>query len=122
MNKKISITEAELVIMKVLWEKGEMTSPELLSYLEGNASTLKTLLKRLVEKGAVGTKEVKARTFRYFPIVTEEEYVNSERKGFLSRVFDGSKERFLMNFVKEEKVTKEELLSLISLIEEEMEG
>lgn len=120
MNKKITITEAELVIMKVLWEKGEMTSPELLSYLEGNASTLKTLLKRLVEKGAVGTKEVKARTFRYFPIVTEEEYINFERKGFLNRVFDGSREKLLLNFVKEEKISKDDLLNLISLIEEEL--
>lgn len=120
MDKRISITEAELSLMKVFWEKGELSSPELLSFLEGNASTLKTLLKRLVEKGAVGTKEVKSRTFRYFPIVSEEEYINSERKGFLDRVFDGSREKLLLNFVKEEKVTKDDLLNLISLIEEEL--
>lgn len=119
MKRQVSIADSELPIMKVLWERGEMTSSEILSFLEGNKSTLKTLLKRLVEKGAVGVEEINARTYRYQAIVSEEEYINAERKGFLERAFGGSKEKLLLNFVKEEKVTKRDLEELLKQIEEE---
>ena len=50
MEKTISIADAELPIMKVLWEKEDLTSPEIFANMTGNKSTLKTLLKRLVKK------------------------------------------------------------------------
>ncbi len=117
--KNIRIAEAELPIMKLLWEQGELTSTEILSGLSGNKSTLKTFLKRLVEKGAVETEEIKTRTFRYRAAVTQEEYINQERKGFLDRVFDGSARNMLLNFVKEEKLTHKDIKDLLDLIEKE---
>lgn len=119
MKKQISIADSELPIMKVLWENGEMTSPELLSKLSGNKNTLKTLLKRLTEKGAVGINEIGKRAYSYFPVISEEAYINKERKGFLQRVFDGSKEKMLLNFVKEEKITRKDLEDLMMMIEED---
>lgn len=117
--KNIRIAEAELPIMKVLWERGALTSTEILANLSGNKSTLKTLLKRLVEKGAVQTEEIKSRTFLYQAIVTREEYINQERKGFRERVFDGSRKNMLLNFVKEEKITRKDIADLLELIEKE---
>lgn len=119
MKVEINIAESELPIMKVLWERGPLTSPEIFEHLEGNKSTLKTLLKRLVEKGAVKTESINARTYRYLPVITQGEYVDRERRGFLQRVFDGSKRQMLMNFVKEEKITREDLEELLNMIEEE---
>lgn len=118
MSKSFSVSDSELPVMKVLWEKGELPLSELLSYLEGNKNTLKTFLKRLVEKGIVGVHEINSRTYRYFPIVKQEEYINQERKGFLQKVFDGSKKKMLLNFVKEEQITKEDLTELLKMIEE----
>ncbi len=118
MKKNINISNSELAIMKVLWEFGELSSPDIFSRLEGNKSTLKTLLKRLVDKGAVGTNELTSRAYTYYAIVSEKEYINSERKGFLDRVFDGSKNKMLLNFVKEEKISKKDLEDLMKLIEE----
>lgn len=117
MKSKYEITEAELPIMKVLWDNGKMTSPEIFEHLEGNVSTFKTLLKRLVKKGSVKTEEINTRTFWYQPAIDEQAYINHERKGFLQRVFNGSKQKMLLNFVQEEKISKEEIEQLLAMIE-----
>ncbi len=119
MQSKYNITSAELPIIKKLWDKGEMTSPELFDGMEGNINTLKTLLKRLVSKGSVAVNKVKTRTYSYYAAITRDEYLNYERKGFLNRVFDGSKKKMLLNFVKEENITKSDLEELIKMIEED---
>ncbi len=118
-KNEIKIANSELPIMKVLWERGELTSPEIFEHLEGNVSTLKTLLGRLVDKEAVGTNKMTARTYTYYPLVSEQEYIASERTSFLSRVFDGSKNKMLLNFVKEEHITREDLENLLKIIDEE---
>ncbi|HHV09403.1 MAG TPA: BlaI/MecI/CopY family transcriptional regulator [Clostridiales bacterium] len=119
MKKQIQIADAELPIMKVLWDKGDLTSPEIFADMDGNKSTLKTLLQRLVAKGAVKATEVNSRTYRYSPIITREEYTNATRKSFIQKVFDGSSEKMLLNFVKEEKISREDLQRLLDIIEEE---
>ncbi len=119
MSKKVQIADSELPIMQVLWKKGDCTSPEIFASMDKNISTLKTLLKRLVDKGAVQAEEINSRTYRYSAVVSEEEYVAGARKNFLQTVFGGSKEKMLLNFVKEENVTKEDLKHLLELIDKE---
>lgn len=119
MKRQISIADAELPIMKVLWEKGELTSPEIFANMTGNKSTLKTLLQRLVAKGAVSAAEINARTYRYSSIVSREEYTRQERIGFLHKVFDGSAQKMLLNFVREENITRDDLQKLAEMIEED---
>ncbi len=120
MKKKdnINIANAELPIMKVLWQRGELTSPEIFEDIDGNVSTLKTLLKRLVDKKAVGTNKLNSRSYTYYPIISENEYIRAERKGFISRVFDGSKNKMLLNFVKEEEITRSDIEDLLKMIDE----
>jgi len=118
-KNNIPIADAELPIMKVLWDKGSLPSPEIFADMEGNKSTLKTLLQRLVAKGAVEATEINSRTYRYRAIVTREEYTNATSKNFLQKVFDGSAEKMLINFVKEEKIGREDLQKLLDLIEED---
>ncbi len=118
-KREINIANSELPIMKVLWQKGELPSPDIFAELDGNVSTLKTLLKRLVDKGEVGKNQLGSRSYTYYAITSEREYINAERKGFLARVFDGSKNKMLLNFVKEENITKEDIKQLLELIEED---
>ena len=117
MLRKIDINDCELPIMKFLWKKDGMTSSEIFADITGNRSTLKTLLSRLVERGAVRAEEINRRNFRYFAAVTEEDYIESQRKTFLEKVFDGSAEKMLLNFVKEENVSADALRRLVDLIE-----
>lgn len=121
MPKKIRISESELPIMKALWQKGPCTSPELFAGMDKNPSTLKTLLGRLVEKGAVAAEPVNSRTYCYRALLSEQEYIRNARRSFLHTVFDGSREKMLMNFVTEESVTKEDLQRLIQLIDDKEE-
>ncbi len=121
--KQVSITDGELPIMKVLWEKGPTTSPEIYNNLEGavmkNKSTFKTELLRLVQKGAVKAEELKARNFLYSALVSRDEYIAHTRKNLLNRVFDGSTFNMLLNFVREEKISKAEIEKLLDQIKEE---
>lgn len=123
MNEKIAITDAELDIMRVLWEKGSCTSPEILQGVSRtetrNRNTMKTLLLRLVNKGAVGYEEINSRTYKYFPIVTQDAYVSAESESFMKKLFSGSPQKMLLNFVKEEQITKNDLQRLIDLIEDD---
>ncbi len=119
MKKHIQITDAELPIMKVLWEKDDLTSPEIFAGMDGNKSTLKTLLQRLVSKGAIKAIKINSRTYRYSPIITRGEYTNASSRSFIQKVFDGSAEKMLLNFVKEDKINREDLQKLLDMIEEE---
>jgi len=118
-----AVTDAELDIMKVLWKHGPLTSPAIFAALTNGRSkkigTLKTLLSRLVRKGSVRCEEINARHYMYFPVMTEDEYIERNRRRLIDKVFDGSTQNLLLNFVKEEKVSKEDLESLIRQIEEE---
>jgi len=119
MQKKITVNDSELPIMKVLWRQSGVTSPEILAQLDGNKSTLKTLLGRLVSRGAVRAEEINQRSYRYYAAVSEEEYIEGQRRSFLQKVFDGSAEKMLLNFVREEHISAEDLRSLIDQIEGE---
>ena len=116
-SKKIVVNDCELPIMKALWIKDGITSPEIFAGIKGNKSTLKTLLARLVERGAVRIEEINQRTYRYFAVVTEDDYTREQRETFLQKVFDGSAEKMLINFVKEENISADALRRLVDLIE-----
>jgi len=117
-----AVTDAELDIMKVLWKNGPLTSPAIFAALTNGRSkkmgTLKTLLGRLVRKGSVRCEEINSRHYLYIPVLTKEEYIENNRRRMIDKVFDGSTQNLLLNFVKEEKITKEDLEELIKQIEE----
>jgi BlaI family penicillinase repressor len=120
---KPSITDAELDIMKVLWEKGAATSQEILRGVSGdeskNRNTVKTLLLRLIGKGAAEYEKIGARTYRYKPVISEQEYLAQSSRHFLDRLFDGSAKKLILNFVEQEKISKAELEELIKQIGDE---
>ena len=116
-----TITDAELDIMKALWKIGTATSPAIFAAIpnseEMNTGTLKTLLSRLVSKGAVKVDEINLRHYLYTPVVTEREYIRINRKRMIDKVFDGSVRKMLLNFIEEEKITGDDLKQLIQQIE-----
>ena len=107
--KKIS--DAELEVMKILWERGVVTSPEIIEILsQKNAwekTTIKTLLSRLVKKECVKQKKQKGQLDQYSPIITENEYKKSENENFITKLYQGSVKNMLLNFVEEKQISKE---------------
>ena len=118
-----AVTDAELDIMKVLWKHGPLTSPAIFAALTNGRSkkmgTLKTLLGRLVRKGSVRVEEINSRHYLYIPVLTQEKYIEGNRRRLIDKVFDGSTQNLLLNLVKEEKIPKENLESLIRQMEED---
>lgn len=118
------ISESEWVVMKELWHRHPQTSGELIQGLEGRTSwspaTIKTLLNRLVGKGALGF-EKRGREYLYEPLVEEAACVRAESVSFLDRVFGGALAPMLASFLETEQVSQDELARLKALLAEREE-
>ena len=121
--RKYEITDAELEIMKLLWEKEELTLNEIVELLskkeKKNKSTVKTLLYRLIEKKSVKSIINKKKENTYRAEIEKEKYLKKENESFLEKLYNGSTNKLLLNFVEEKKITKKDLEDLLNLIESE---
>ncbi len=116
------ITDAELEIMKVLWEKKSLTLNELVEQLskeeQKNKSTIKTLLYRLIDKKMVKSVEKNKKENEYKPLISEKKYLKSANENFLDKVYAGNVDHMLLNFVEDKKITKEEIEKLLKILDE----
>lgn len=123
MQSKYDITDSELEIMKVLWNNGESTLSDILAELDKtkkrNKNTVKTLLYRLVDKGSVLSKKRDKFCCLYQANITEKRYLRIANKSFLGKLYQGSAEKLLLNFVEEKTISKEELQKLVNMLESE---
>ncbi len=117
----ISITEAESVVMEVLWNRSPVPTEEVIAALEGEQhwqeATIKTLLNRLLKKKAIRA-EREGRRFLYSPVITRDEWVLSESKGLLDRLFAGRVAPLAAHFSRHGKLTKRDVADLKRLIAE----
>ncbi|NGZ74798.1 BlaI/MecI/CopY family transcriptional regulator [Saccharibacillus alkalitolerans] len=115
------ISDAEWEVMKVLWNGSPKTASEIIGELEGsrdwNPKTVRTLIKRLTEKEAVGYTQ-EGRVYSYYPKVQEEECVKSETTSFMQRVYGGTLRPMLAHFLKDEQLTKEDIEELRKILDE----
>lgn len=122
MAKLPQISDAEWDVMKVLWDRGQASAQDVTEALavERNwrPQTVKTLLNRLVKKGAVAYAE-EGRRFIYRAKVSRDQAVKSESRTFLSRVFDGAVTPALVHFLKLGNLTKDEIAELKATIDRE---
>lgn len=122
MKEKYEITDAELEIMQVLWENKECNLAEIIEKLsvneEKNKNTIKTLIHRLTQKGAIESKKINSKEVIYIPKISERKYIKKESNNFLDKVFNGNINKLLLNFVEDKKVSKEELQKLIDIMED----
>lgn len=122
--KNYSISEAEWEIMKILWKRPSINLSDIVNDLKDmnwSYSTIKTLLRRLVDKGMVGVDRSVANSFVYKAAIKEQDCKVKEANNFLQRVFDGSISMFVSTLARESDLTKEERDELIEMINR-MEG
>ena len=109
------ISDAELEVMKVLWE-AECDLPvtiirEKLQERKGwEPTTIKTLVSRLVGKGVI--KQEKLSVFYYTPLVTEKEYNEWVTNSLVDKVYDGSVKNLIAALVNSDGLTPEDLKEL----------
>ncbi len=113
------IADSEWLVMQVLWEKGPQTANEIVDELSGEVKwkprTIKTLISRLVKKGAVKVTEEGYR-YRYSAAVDESECVRSETKSFVRRVYQGAMKPALAAFLEDADLSPEEIDELQKIL------
>ncbi|SKC40112.1 BlaI/MecI/CopY family transcriptional regulator [Maledivibacter halophilus] len=113
------ISDAEWQVMKVLWKKSPLTAAKIIDKLQletkWNRKTIHTLIRRLVKKEVLGIKE--ENPYTYYPLYEEELCMKKETKTFLKKVYDGSLQLLMANFLKNEKLSKEEINKLKKLLD-----
>ena len=111
--------------MKALWDHGPLTSGQVVERLASERAwrprTVKTLLARLVQKGAVSTRRDEKRTL-YAPKVARDAVVRKETRSFLARVFDGAVTPALVHFIKEADLSAEEIDQLKRILDSGAHG
>lgn len=111
--------DSELKVMEPLWEDGPQSAGELAKRLAAscgwNRNTTYTVIKKLVDKGAVARSEP---GFLCAPLVSREDIQRQETDSLISRLFGGSKTRFLSAFLSEKDLTPAEADQLRKLIED----
>lgn len=119
-TKNITISESEWKVMKILWGKSDLTLREIalgLGDTDWSYTTIRTLVTRLVEKGAISADKKSVNNFKYFPAVSEKECKSKEVNRLLSRVFDGSVSMLVSSLTKDSNLTEEEQKELMNIIE-----
>lgn len=115
------ISDAEWLVMKVLWGEAPQTAMQVAEALapstDWKPKTVMTLLNRLVKKGALGYEKV-GRAHHFYPRVKEGDCLRSEGQTFLSRCFDGSLVPMVTHFLKNESLSEKEIADLRRLLDE----
>jgi BlaI family penicillinase repressor len=121
----ITISEAESVVMEVLWRHGSMRSEDVVDSLTGHQqwreSTIKTLLNRLLNKGAIRAKK-EGRRYVYSPVLTRDDWLSRESKGLLDRLFDGRVAPLVAHFGRHGKLSKRDIAELKRMIADMDDG
>jgi BlaI family transcriptional regulator, penicillinase repressor len=114
------ISDAELVVMKVVWRKSPVTANQVVAALQSRTDwkpkTIQTLLARLVQKGALAF-EKKGREHLFRPLIDARSFGHAASRSFLHRVFDGEIAPFLACFMEREKLTPEEIRELRRILD-----
>jgi BlaI family transcriptional regulator, penicillinase repressor len=115
------ISDAEHAVMEALWEKSPQTAVEVCDSVCGERGwsmpTVKTLLSRLVAKGAVST-EPDGRRFLYSPLIGRDDYVGGESRRLVDRLFGGRAAPLFAHLAETEALSDEDIAEIERLLRE----
>ena len=119
------ITEAEWKVMHILWQLRCATSSQVIDEivpLTGwSPRTVRTLLRRLAEKGVLASKKVRGSekeyvSVEYTPRFSREECAAVHSRSFMDRVFNGNASELIVHFVKESQLSEQEVAELRDML------
>ena len=118
-EKKEKLNNSQVKVMQLLWETGATTAKNLClmaaERYDWNKNTTYTIIKSLVEMGAVERSEP---DFLCTPVLSLEEVRRTETKGLVDKFFHGSASAFFSAFLEDENISSEELETLKKIINE----
>ena len=116
------ISDSELEVMKLLWQAGDaLPVTEIRETLQRTrsweATTVKTLVSRLVSKGAL--RQERRNVFYYSPLITEREYNAWATDSLIRRLYNGSARELVAALVRSEGLTQQDIAELRDLFKVE---
>ncbi|BBC72472.1 CopY family transcriptional repressor [Altererythrobacter sp. B11] len=115
------ISEAEHAVMEALWQRSPQTAAEVCEAVCAERGwsmpTVKTLLSRLVAKGAVDT-EPDGRRFLYSPLLAREAYLGGESRRLVDRLFGGRAAPLFAFLAENEALSDEDIREIEDLLRE----
>lgn len=122
MDKSKNITDAEWLIMRVLWDMGSATASEVVAAVrherDVSPQTVKTLIRRLIDKQAVGyaIDPGDSRVYHYRPLIRKDEAVKEKSEMFAAQVYQSNVGDLLAHFVENGKLSEDELVRLQRMV------
>ena len=124
-KKAVTLTEAELRVMKVVWELGEASVNDVLSQLTGTPrpayNTVLTTMRILERKGYLQHLK-EGRAFVYRPVVSRQGAQRRALRHIVNSFFDRSPQSLMLSLIEDENLTPEDLERLQRMIEEKGRG
>jgi predicted transcriptional regulator len=114
------ISDAESAVMNVLWDEAPLDGEEIAARLKKqkwSRTTVRTLLARLVLKGAVKQKKAAGRKDQFSPLIERAAYQHAESRNLIDRLFDGKVSPLFAQLAEREDLTDEDIAELKALIE-----
>jgi len=115
-----AISNAESLVMEVLWSRSPQTTDEIVAALtkrtDWQEATIKTFLNRLLKKGAVRAEQ-NGRRYQYFAVLQRADWIDSESRTVLDRLFGGRVAPLVAHFSERQELSKEDLAELRKLID-----
>lgn len=115
---EIKVFDSELKVMEALWKDGDLSAGDLAKILKKqigwNRNTTYTVIKKLIEKGAVERREP---GFICSALITKEQVQEYEASELIGKLFDGSAEVFLSAFLNGKELEDSEIDRLKNLVE-----
>ena len=115
----MQISEAESIVMDVLWQRHPLGADEVVAALstsqDWQEATIKTLLNRLLNKGAISAQK-EGRRYLYAPLLKREDWVLEESRGLLERLFDGRVAPLVAHFSQHRKLSRKDIAELRKLL------
>lgn len=116
----MDISNAELEVLKVLWQQSPLSAKAVVERLEGthdwHEKTIRTLLNRLTKKGALHYQK-DGRAYLYSPAIPQESYQQKASTTFINRLFSGRVSPLVAGFAKSNHLQQEDIDELKQLIE-----
>ena len=120
MPDRHQLTELQLAILRILWERGEATVQDIWEALHPERglaqTTVATMLSRLERRGVV-TRRAQARQYHYKAAVTEEEVQHSMVGELTERLFDGDVTALMQHLISGKDVGPGDLAKIREMIE-----
>ena len=119
MVKRVSLTDSEWQIIKLLWDDAPLTITQMEKLLKDTTGwsrhTLISLLKRMLTKETI-TFEDDGRVKRFFPAITKDEAYVTETKSFLSKLYDGKIGLMVSSMADNEELDEDDINELYEIL------